>query len=96
MSSCKTYKRLIDFLPLISLSSFSNYIRPMKHSLKKMLENVQEIPGLIYKVYHEYVPFDAENKVANELCITLGGDAACLKNNPNSVAIYVYKMLPLD
>ncbi|KAK8849982.1 hypothetical protein M9Y10_018576 [Tritrichomonas musculus] len=95
MSSCKTYKRLIDFLPLISLSSCSNYIRPMKHSLKKMLENVQEIPGLIYKVYHEYVPFDAENKVANELFITLGGDAACLKNHPNSAAIYVYKMLPL-
>ena len=93
----KAYKKMCDFLPLLSISSCYYFLSPIKYSIKDLFLDHECIPNLISKFYQGIISFNEQHKAEKPILVTLGGDAASLKNftKSKSVALYVFEMLPL-
>lgn len=95
MMSTKTYRKLRDYLPLLSETSTYDFVRPFKSSLIQMIEDINAIPTLIQNLYKSNIQFNNEQKASTPIFATLGGDAASLKHSSESVALYAFQLLPL-
>lgn len=93
----KAYNKLYDFLPLLSISSCYGFISPIRKTIKDLILNYQCIPNLLHKFYQGIIDFDENHKAKEPIYVTLGGDAAALKNftDKSTSAVYVFDMLPL-
>ena len=94
MMNSKTYNKLKDFLPLISFSTCYEFTLPLKSSLIKMIENLNDIPQLIRQMYKGIIAFNDNNKVDKPIYANLAGDAASLKYSSDSPAFYAIQLLP--
>lgn len=94
MLSSKTYRKLLTFLPLLSRSSCSTFVRPLKSEYINMLQAFDDLPRVVSKIYNKLIMFDTNKKIEKNIYTTLGGDAASMNNDSNAPAIYAIKLLP--
>lgn len=60
-----------------------------------MIQDIQYIHILFKKKYEGILGFDEDEKLKEALFVTLGGDAASLKNRLGAAAVYIYLLLLL-